>query len=111
MPVYAAPKAWNGTLTSETAVVIDGKSGQIIYEKGAHTKMYPASTTKILTGLLAVELGDMRDNVTYSHEAVWGIEIGSSHASISEGEVLSLEQSMFAMAIESANDAAAGIGE
>lgn len=111
MPVYAAPKAWNGTLTSETAVVIDGKSGQIIYEKGAHTKMYPASTTKILTGLLAVELGDMRDNVTYSHEAVWGIERGSSHASISEGEVLSLEQSMFAMAIESANDAAAGIGE
>ena len=108
--VFAAP-VWNGTLTSETAVVIDGKSGQIIYEKNAHQKMYPASTTKILTGLLAVEQGNMSDNITYSHDAVYGIERGSSHASISVGEVLTLEQSMYALSIESANDAAAGIGE
>ena len=109
--VFAAPKKWDGTLISETAVVIDGTSGQIIYEKNAHQKMYPASTTKILTGLLAVEYGNMADNITYSHNAIYGIERGSSHASISVDEVLTLEQSMYALSIESANDAAAGIGE
>ena len=109
--VFAAPKKWDGTLVSETAIVIDGSSGQVIYEKNAHQKMYPASTTKILTGLLAVEYGNMTDNITYSHNAIYGIERGSSHASISVDEVLTLEQSMYALSIESANDAAAGIGE
>ena len=96
---------------SETAVVINGTTGQVLYEKNAHQKMYPASTTKILTGLLAVELGNMDDVITYSHDAVYGIGRGTSHASISEGEKLTLEQSMYALSIESANDAAAGIGE
>ena len=109
--VFAAPKKWDGTLVSETAIVIDGSSGQVIYEKNAHQKMHPASTTKILTGLLAVEYGNMTDNITYSHNAIYGIERGSSHASISVDEVLTLEQSMYALSIESANDAAAGIGE
>ena len=111
LPVFAASKEWDGSLISQTAVVMDAKTGQVIYEKDAHKVMYPASTTKILTGLLAVEQGNLADNITYSHEAVWGIERGSSHASISEGEVLTLEQSLYALAIESANDAAAGIGE
>lgn len=110
MPVFAAPK-WNGTVVSETAVVMDAVTGQVIYNKNAYQKMYPASTTKILTGLLAVELGDMSDKITYSYDAIYGIERGSSHASISVDEVLTLEQSLYAMAIESANDAAAGIGE
>ena len=109
--VFAAPKKWDGTLVSETAIVIDGSSGQVIYEKNAHQKMHPASTTKILTGLLAVEYGNMTDNITYSHNAIYGIERGSSHASISVDEVLTLEQSLYALSIESANDAAAGIGE
>ncbi len=110
LSVFAVTE-WDGTLVSETAVVIDGTTGQVIYEKNAHQKMYPASTTKILTGLLAVEYGDMADSLTYSYDAIYGIESGSSHASISVDEVLTLEQSMYAMAIESANDAAAGIGE
>ncbi|MBQ5325686.1 MAG: D-alanyl-D-alanine carboxypeptidase [Oscillospiraceae bacterium] len=111
VPVYRAKKEWDGNVVCETAVVIDGKTGQVLYEKDAHRVMYPASTTKILTGLLAVEHGNLSDEITYSHEAVYSIERGSSHASISEGEVLTLEQSMYAISIESANDAAAGIGE
>lgn len=111
VPVYRAKKEWNGNVISQTAVVMDAKTGQVLYEKDAHKVMYPASTTKILTGLLACEHGNLSDEITYSHEAVYGIERGSSHASISEGEVLTLEQSMYALSIESANDAAAGIGE
>ncbi len=109
--VFPAKAAQSPNLLSETAVLIDGKTGQILYEKNAHQKMYPASTTKILTGLLAVELGNMSDVLTYSYDAVYGIGRGTSHASISQGEQLTLEQSMYALSIESANDAAAGIGE
>lgn len=96
---------------SETAVLIDAATGQVLYEKEKDKRMYPASTTKVLTGLLAVENGDMADSITFSHDAVYSIGRDTSHASISEGEVLTLEQAMYAMAIESANDAANGIGE
>lgn len=109
-PLFASAES-APDIISETAVLIDGQTGQVLYEKNAHQKMYPASTTKILTGLLAVELGEMSDVITYSHDAVYGIGRGTSHASISEGENLTLEQSMYALSIESANDAAAGIGE
>lgn len=109
-PLFASAREMP-ELLSETAVLINGTTGQVLYEKNAHQKMYPASTTKILTGLLAVELGEMEDVITYSHDAVYGIGRGTSHASISEGEKLTLEQSMYALSIESANDAAAGIGE
>lgn len=98
-------------IISESAVLIDGDSGQILYDKNANAKMYPASTTKILTGLLAVENGNLSDVLTFSHDAVYSIGRGTSHASISEGENLTLEQAMYALSIESANDAAAGIGE
>ena len=96
---------------SETAVLIDAATGQVLYEKEKDKRMYPASTTKVLTGLLAVENGDRADSITFSHDAVYSIGRDTSHASISEGEVLTLEQAMYAMAIESANDAANGIGE
>lgn len=109
LPCIAAASVPN--ITSETAVLIDADSGQVLYNKNMHEKMYPASTTKILTGLIAVENGNMGDTVTFSHNAVYSIERGSSHASISEGEQLTLEQAMYAMSIESANDAANGIGE
>lgn len=109
LPCLAVTGAPN--ITSESAILIDADSGQILYEKNMHKKMYPASTTKILTGLIAVENGNMGDIITFSHDAVYSIERGSSHASISEGEQLTLEQAMYALAIESANDAANGIGE
>ena len=109
--IFTVVKAADIGIVSESAVVIDGDSGQVLYDKNAHQRMYPASTTKILTGLLAVELGDLSDVLTFSHDAVYSIGRNTSHASISEGEELTLEQTMYAMAIESANDAAAGIGE
>lgn len=96
---------------SETAVLIDASTGQVLYRKDMDKKMYPASTTKVLTGLLAVENGNMSDVITFSHDAVYSIGRDTSHASISEGEQLTLEQAMYAMSIESANDAANGVGE
>ena len=108
-PIYAyadtAPQ-----IVSETAVVIDADSGQVLYNKDMDKVMYPASTTKVLTGLLAVEMGDMNDVLTASYEAL--IPVGSSsHIALAVDEQITLEQAMYAMSIESANDAANVIGE
>ncbi len=109
--IFTIASATGVDVVSESAIVIDGESGQVLYDKNANQKMYPASTTKILTGLLAIELGNLEDTLTFSHDAVYSIGRNTSHASISEGENLTLEQALYAMGIESANDAAFGIGE
>ena len=109
LPIYAYADA-APQIVSETAVVIDAESGQVLYNKDMDKVMYPASTTKVLTGLLAVELGDMNDVLTASYEAL--IPVGSSsHIALAVDEQITLEQAMYAMSIESANDAANGIGE
>ena len=108
-PIYAyadtAPQ-----IVSETAVVIDADSGQVLYNKDMDKVMYPASTTKVLTGLLAVEMGDMNDVLTASYEALIPVD-SSSHIALAVDEQITLEQAMYAMSIESANDAANVIGE
>ncbi|MBQ3393613.1 MAG: D-alanyl-D-alanine carboxypeptidase [Oscillospiraceae bacterium] len=109
LPIYAYADA-APRIISETAVLIDAESGQVLYNKDMDKVMYPASTTKVLTGLLAVELGDMNDVLTASYEAL--IPVGSSsHIALAVDEQITLEQAMYAMSIESANDAANVIGE
>lgn len=97
--------------SSESAIVIDAKSGQILYEKNAHTKMYPASITKIMTAYLALENGDLNSKITMSEDAVWGIERGSSHIALDVGEQITLEDALYAVLLVSANEAAWGVAE
>lgn len=97
-------------IKSETAVVMDAATGQVLYNKDMDKVMPPASITKILTGLLAVELGDMSDEITFTDDIIFSIDRSSSHIALQNGETITLEQAMYAMSIESANDAAAGIG-
>ena len=80
------------SLAAETAVLIDAASGEILYDKDADKKMYPASITKLMTILLALENGKLTDEITFSHDAVYNIEPGSAHIAILEGETLTLEQ-------------------
>jgi len=96
---------------SEAAVLMDAASGQILYNRDMHRPMKPASITKILTALLALELGEFDDTIILSHEAVFSIEEDSSHIALDVGEKITLEQALYALAIESANDAANGIAE
>ncbi|MBR6222735.1 MAG: D-alanyl-D-alanine carboxypeptidase [Lachnospiraceae bacterium] len=98
-------------LVSEAAVVMDAKTGAILYDKNSEQKEYPASITKIMTCLLAVEKGNLEDMVNISHEAVFGIERDSSHVGLMEGEQVKLEHLLYALMIESANDAAIAIAE
>jgi len=109
-PVSAA--AFNkAALKSETAILIDGDTGQVLFEKEMHRRMYPASITKIMTALLALERGNPDGIITMSHEAISSIARGSSHIALVPGEELTLEQALYALALPSANDAANGIAE
>ena len=98
-------------VNSETYVVMDVKTGQVLAAKGAHTRMYPASITKVLTCALALEHGSPRDVHTMSYEATHSIEPGSTHIALTEEEQVSVEALLNATMIESANDAANGLAE
>lgn len=99
------------TLASETAVLMDAASGEVLYSKNADQKMYPASITKLMTILLALEHGKLTDQITFSHDAVYNIEPGSAHIAIMEGETLTLEQVLRAIILRSANEASNGVAE
>lgn len=88
------------------AIVIDRKTGDILYEKNKSEKLYPASTTKIMTAILALENGTLSDFVTATQEAILPITNQHSHMGIKIGETLTLEQLLYGMMVYSANDAA-----
>lgn len=98
-------------ITAESAILLDVDTGVILYEKNVHAMQYPASITKILTCLIARENSELTDIVTFSHEAVFGIERGSNNIGIDEGEQLSMKDCLYATLLESANEVAAGIAE
>ena len=98
-------------IIAESAVVMDANTGTVLYGKEADTKRYPASITKVMTALLAIENCKMSDVITYSNAAVNGIEAGSSTAGINVGAKLTVEDSLYALMLVSANEAAAAIAE
>lgn len=98
-------------LGADAAILMDAATGEILYEKNSTKKEYPASITKIMTALLALESGKMDENITFSHDAIFGIEPGSSHIALQEGETITMEQALYALLMRSANEAALGIAE
>ncbi len=93
---------------SEAAALFDLSDGEVIYSKNAYEKLYPASITKIMTCLLAVKYGNLDDEVTVTSDAVI-TEYGATLAGVNPGDVLTLEQLLYALMIPSGNDAAAAI--
>lgn len=96
---------------AEAGVLIDASTGTILYDKNCHQQMYPASITKIMTTLLALENGNLSDMVEYYHYDIYSLETGAAHISRQEGELLSLKDSLYAVMLASANEAANAVGE
>lgn len=99
------------TIYSQAAILMDSKSGNIIYEKNSNTLMYPASTTKILTAILAIENCELSEKITASEAAITAIKSGYTNAKIQVGETLSMEDLLYALLLKSANEAANVIAE
>lgn len=91
---------------AETAILIDSSSEKIIYSKNENERMYPASTTKILTAILTIENCNLEDIVTVPYEAINSIPSGYTVASLQMGEQLTVMQLLQIMLVYSANDAA-----
>ena len=98
-------------ISAESAILMDANTGVILYAKNIHKKSYPASTTKILTCLIAMERGNLDDMVTFSHEAVFSLPPGSSNMGMDEGEAITLEQCLYGILVGSANEVANAVGE
>lgn len=90
-------------------IVIDEDSGTTLLEKNADEKAYPASTTKIMTALVALEKGNLDDEVTVGEEVWRDFGPNSSLMGLSEGETISLKDLLYGMFLVSGNDAAAAI--
>lgn len=97
-----------GSLAAKAAIVIDASSGDILYRAADTKRMYPASTTKVLTALVAIERGNLNDIVTVGDE-VKPEEADESSAGLAPGERLKLADLISAMLLPSGNDAARAV--
>lgn len=95
-------------VSSEAAVLIEWETGTVLYSKNAFRRMYPASITKMMTALLAVENGRLDDLVTVSQEAA--AQPGSSMY-LKTGDVFTLEDLLYGVMLNSGNDAAWAVAE
>lgn len=96
-------------LYAGAAVLIDADTGQVLYGKNEHSRMEPASLTKIMTCLLAMEHSDPQEPVTATAESL-NLPLDASVLGLYEGETMTMEQMLYAMMLPSANDAANAVG-
>ena len=96
---------------SEAAILIDAQTGKILYDKDIYSRKYPASTTKILTAIIALEQCNLEDKATASHDAIFSIKSGYSIANIQEGESFTIRELLDVLMLQSANEAANIIAE
>ena len=96
----------------ETAVLMEADSGIILYNKGMDELRYPASITKIMTALLAIENCSLDTQVTFSETAVAAEQVaGSSTINMQVGEVITIRDCLFGLMIQSANEVAIQLAE
>jgi D-alanyl-D-alanine carboxypeptidase len=91
------------------AVLIDAETGQVLYAKKADTCFYPASITKIMTALLALENSSLKDKVTFEGEATTALPEGYVTVGALPGEKMSMKDWLYSLLLLSANDAANAI--
>ncbi len=105
LPLQAAQQP---DITAEAALLMDYYSGEILFQLEAEKRRAPASTTKVMTAILALEYGRLEEEVTISSQAA---RVSGSSIWLSEGEVLTLEQLIWGLLLNSGNDAAHAIAE
>lgn len=96
---------------AEGAIVMEASTGLILYEKNIDKVYYPASITKILTALVAIENSSMGEIVTFSKDAIFKVDLDSSRIGIDVGEQLTMQQCLYAILLESANEVSYGVAE
>lgn len=98
-------------LSCDSAIVMELSSGLILYNQKMHKQQYPASITKILTTWLAAENCSASEVVTFSREAAYSISPGDSTVYTDPGEKMTMEQCLYAIMLQSANEVCYGVAE
>lgn len=101
----------NVSIQAEGGIVMDADTGTVLYGKNIYNSYYPASITKVLTALIVIERCDLDEMVTFSHDAVFNVEAGSKSAGLDVGDVLSVRDCLYALLLQSANEAANALAE
>lgn len=112
VPVHAKEK-WPEMpgVEAPSICVMEITTGTILYERNMDEQNYPASITKVMTALLALENSSLDEIVTFSADAVYKCEGDTSHISRDLGEEMTMEECLYGMMLESANECAWAIGE
>lgn len=112
VPVYAE-ETWPKMpdVEAPSICVMEISTGTILYERNMDEVNYPASITKIMTALLALENSSLDEIVTFSQDAVYKNEGDTSHISRDIDEEMTMEECLYGMMLESANECAWSIGE
>ncbi|MCQ2401940.1 MAG: D-alanyl-D-alanine carboxypeptidase [Lachnospiraceae bacterium] len=98
-------------IASEAGVLYDATTGKVLFEKNGYKSMYPASTTKIMTALLAAEKLPLSTRFTFSKSAAEGLESGYTNVSMVTGDTMTIEDALYALMLKSACEVANGIAE
>ena len=106
--IYAGDALEPTQLYAKSAVLMDAESGRILFEKNGNEIMAMASTTKIMTCILALEKGNLTDVVIASSEAASQPKV---HLGMKEGEEFILRDLLYSLMLESHNDSAVAIAE
>ena len=96
---------------SDAAILMDADTGAILFEKNAYERTYPASTTKILTGLIVTSNTSLSDIVTFSENAASSVEAGDATLNTKAGEEFTVDQALHGLLLYSANEFAYGLAE
>ncbi len=98
-------------INTPCAIVMEINSGAVLYEKNSDEVNYPASITKVMTTLLALEHCELDEVVTFSDDAINLNQGSTSHIARDYGEEMTMEQCLYAVMLESANECSYAVAE
>lgn len=99
------------SIGAQAAILMEANTGVILYAKNIDERLYPASTTKLLTCLIAAEHCPLNETITFSHDAIFNLEPGSSNIGIDEGQSMPFEECLYGILVASANEVANAVAE
>ena len=99
------------SIDSGAVLILEETTGKVIYEQNGYKRMFPASTTKIMTAILTIENCNLDETAKASEYAINSIPEGYTNASIQVGEVLTVKDLLYALMVTSANESAIVLAE
>lgn len=94
-----------------SGIVMDMNSGAVLYAKKAEEKRYPASITKVLSALTALQYAKMSDAVSFSEESISFLQWDDAQIGMKPGEEINMESALYGMLLASANEVSYAVAE